>query len=376
MKFEVYNQGNSDIKAAFFCKNTFGTTFVRESSIHLLAKYNNIEIHVLDVDFLDSEASIRGSYEKHAQLCADKKMNNLYDFILKYTEENGINVCIFFGSGFPWSERFLEELKKQSYVACYFGDDPEGAETSSKHYVKNFHYAFCGGVYFDKKTRIKDKYLEWGARKSRFVPLGANPEKYSEVVNDFTSRDIDIVYVGGAYLKKIIRIFVMKKYFGDRMLIYGRGWNYRGKNVLKKITAKILKKYYRIPEIDELPKEKLVDLYQRTKIGFNMHMSYGPSNLRMYELPMNGVMQVCDCESGIKELYEIDKEVVVYKSIREAIRKIEYYLNHDEERIEIAKAGYERAKKNYRLEQSFGTVMYEIRKDIAENFNYFSRQKI
>lgn len=370
MKFEVYNKGDANLKVAFFCKNTLGDMLSNAENIQKIADYNNIEIHLLDADFLDSGNSIRGSYEKHLLHDSDQSMIAMYDFILKYIVGNDIKVGIFFGSGYPWAVSFLDKFKKYTYAACYFGDDPEGCETTSKYYVKNFQYAFCGGVYFDKKTKISEQYLRWGARKSKFVPLGANTTKYATSVNDFNYRNVDVVYVGGAYLKKIIRMFKLKKHFGERMLIYGRGWNYHGKNIFKKIIVKMIKGYYKISEINELPADKLVDLYQKTKIGFNMHMSYGPSNLRMYELPMNGVMQICDCEDGLKELYEINKEVVTYESVNDAIRKIEYYLKNDKERIKIAKAGYERAKNNYKIEQSFRVIISEIKNDTEKNFKY------
>jgi len=172
--------------------------------------------------------------------------------------------------------------------------------------------------------------------------------------------------VGGCYLPKVFRMFKLKKHFGDRMIMYGRGWN-SSNSIIKTFILKVIKFIYKIPQIEELPKNKLIDLYQDAKIGFNIHMSYGPSNLRMYELPMNGVMQICDCEEGIKELYKLDEEVVAYKNINDAIRMIEYYLQNERKRIEIARAGYHRAKDNYRVEQSFEKILKEIKGDMNIN---------
>lgn len=369
MKFEIFNKKDSNLKIAFFSKKTFGNIFLNDDNIDRVAKHNDLEIHCLDVDFLDSGTSVRGGTKEHRLNDCNPEMKKLYNFSLEYLKNNNIKMCIFFGSGYPWTKIFLEKIKNFSYVACYFADDPEGSEETSKYYVKNYHYAFCGGIYFNSEKRISEKYIEWGARKSKFIPLGACPDKYSHKEVDFDDRDIDIIYVGGAYLKKILRVFKLKKHFGDRMKLYGRGWNYHGNNVIKIIISRVVKGYYGIPEIEELSRKQLVKMYRKTKIGFNMHLSYGPSNQRLYELPINGVAQICDCEkNGLSELYEINKEVIAYGSIKEAIRKIEYYLNNEDERVEIAKEGYKKVSENYLLEYSFKKIKEEMILDIEKNY--------
>ena len=43
-----------------------------------------------------------------------------------------------------------------------------------------------------------------------------------------------------------------------------------------------------------------VELYQRSRIGFNVHWNeYGLGNQRLYHLPANGVMQICDCADSL-----------------------------------------------------------------------------
>ena len=115
-----------------------------------------------------------------------------------------------------------------------------------------------------------------------------------------------------------------------------------------------------------LPQSQFVATYQRTKIGINMHMSYGPSNLRMWQLPINGVMQITDNPKGTEELFELNKEIVCYENgdMDEAIDKIKYYLDHNDERIAIARAGYERALRDYSYEKCFLSSIKEIEKGI------------
>ena len=71
--------------------------------------------------------------------------------------------------------------------------------------------------------------------------------------------------------------------------------------------------------------------------------------MRMYEAPAHGMMLLCD-KAGLNahaQIFEPDKEAVFYDSIEDAIEKIEYYLEHDEERIKIAQAGFARVHRDY-----------------------------
>src|SRR5262249_52274717 len=77
------------------------------------------------------------------------------------------------------------------------------------------------------------------------------------------------------------------------------------------------------------------------------HNSTGPVNFRTYYLPANGVMQICDNKSHLAKVFEVGREVVGYESIDEAIELCAYYLRHDEQRIAIALAGWERAIRDY-----------------------------
>ncbi|MFA6256015.1 MAG: glycosyltransferase [Candidatus Absconditabacterales bacterium] len=216
---------------------------------------------------------------------------------------------------------------------------------------------------YDKKgTTIADKLKEWGGNPV-WIPLGARADHINTNI-DFDNRDIEVCYIGNINPRKLFRLSKLKRHFGARLKLYGGQGNGDWKS-LKGIFYKIVNKLFGLGYIEPISEDKLKEIYGRTKIGFNMHLVSwkGPSNSRMYELPINGVMQLCDNKLGLNRVFEVGKEVVAYENIHNAIQKIEYYLQNDEERIKVAKAGYERAIKYYTYDLVWKRILSVMSQD-------------
>ena len=99
------------------------------------------------------------------------------------------------------------------------------------------------------------------------------------------------------------------------------------------------------------PGQAYIDLYQRSKIGFNLHNrgKYTVGSYRLFELPANGVMQVSDGGEYLDAFFETGREIVGYHDIDDMIDKIRYYLDHDGEREEIARNAYRRVMREHRI---------------------------
>jgi len=86
-----------------------------------------------------------------------------------------------------------------------------------------------------------------------------------------------------------------------------------------------------------------------------MHVSdhsYETGNMRMYEIPAHGMMLVSDkaAANTHAQIFVPEKEALYYDNLADAIELIEYYLTHDNERIAIARSGYERYWRDYEWE--------------------------
>lgn len=299
----------------------------------------------------------------------DERLLKLYKKVNMLAETHDVFIV---NHGNVYHPDYIKSLKdKGIYTVICSADDPESSDYCSKPYVHAFDHSFAWAVNFDKDTKMTEKFLHWGAKRADWWPYGVREDMYNPLLTEDDiynkDRDIDLVYVGTPWLK-LERLAILKKTF-PQMKIYGRNyWKSIGGNGInalrrgsfpKEEFKEILAGLWRVKE---LPMNELVPLYQRCKIGINIHLSFGPSNVRTYQLPATGVMQICDCPEGLGQVFEIGKEVVTYHSIEEAIELIKYYLEHEEERKEIAAAGFKRVMKDYKRITTFSKAIEKIKR--------------
>jgi len=293
--------------------------------------------------------------------------------------ENSKNYDILIVWDNEYDQNFLDSLKN-IYKVFYCVDDPYGSQGRSKPFVKHFDYSFSGAVMYDKKKTMNEKYKEWGAKKASWWPLGIYQSRYQDLKDGkeiLGEKNTEIIFIGNPQNKtgrllEIYRELPKLEIYGQTFGVKGimrtyyhlfskkEGW-FEG---LKYFDFDLLRLFLNAKEIQE---EKIIDKYRDSKIGINMHQSSGPVNHRLFDLPANGVMQICDCTEGLGKVFEIDKEIVAYDSISEAISKIKFYLNNSEQREKIALAGWRRCLKDYKREDILKSILEKIKKGLIES---------
>ena len=94
----------------------------------------------------------------------------------------------------------------------------------------------------------------------------------------------------------------------------------------------------------------------RNLLNFKFPKSHSQIKGRNFEIPaMGGFLLTQDAED-LYNYYEPDKEIAVFKDFNELTEKIKYYLDHENERIAIAKAGHERTIKDHTWENRFKNI--------------------
>jgi hypothetical protein len=234
-----------------------------------------------------------------------------------------------------------------------FIDDPHSSYVRGIPYLWAFDGAFYISPGYNANHNFADALNSWGCEQSHWFPLVTTPQPHFDPTEEFfVNRDLDVIYIGGSYGSKTTRLAQLKRRLGPRLLVHGR-WPYRGYvGWLRGLQGKPIFPH----RVTPIPDQARRDLYLRTKIGINLHLSDVPSetgNARMYEVPRHGAMLLCDKAAlGMHErIFRPDVEAVYYDSLEDALQKVEYFCNHPAERIAIARAGYERVERDYGFEE-------------------------
>lgn len=92
----------------------------------------------------------------------------------------------------------------------------------------------------------------------------------------------------------------------------------------------------------------------------NLNMTNRPIKtglpLRIFDLMGAGGFVISNYQAEIPELFVPDEDIVLYDSIPDLINKIGYYLEHDEERLQIAQNGYEKVKMYHSYDVRLATM--------------------
>jgi spore maturation protein CgeB len=81
---------------------------------------------------------------------------------------------------------------------------------------------------------------------------------------------------------------------------------------------------------------------------------------RNFEIPGCGGFLLTDQADNLADYYDVGSEVACFDSQRDMIDKIRYYLAHEEERMEIAEAGYQRTLREHTYERRFREIFNKI----------------
>ncbi|MBI4544331.1 MAG: glycosyltransferase family 1 protein [Gemmatimonadetes bacterium] len=100
-----------------------------------------------------------------------------------------------------------------------------------------------------------------------------------------------------------------------------------------------------------------VDMYRvlaQARVALNRHIDLAgryANNMRLYEATGVGACLVTDRKHNLAELFEPDREVVVYGSAAECAEKVGYLLEHEAERCAVARAGQTRTLREHTYRQ-------------------------
>ena len=261
----------------------------------------------------------------------------------------------------PYHPDYLRRISL--YKVLRVADGPMSAYDRDIPYVHAYDHVLYHSPAYSRDMGMADKLAYVGARRADFWPLAVfdaacDPSQTEEDVFART-RDIDVVFVGALYPNKMPLLATVKKAFGRRCVL-------RGLSSVKK-NLYFNARYGAPGWVRPIPFDAYVPLYQRAKIGFNVHNrgAYTVGSYRLFELPANGVMQISDGGEHLASFFRVGDEVVGYRTADELVDLIRFYLSHGDDRQRIARNGYRRVVADHRIRHRLHQAAELIRKGMG-----------
>lgn len=251
--------------------------------------------------------------------------------------------------------KLLRQIKCTSYI-CYIDT------------IRRFE-KFNQNIYFFDKilsfepmdiTYIKEKYN----KVARYLPIGVAEQIFCQN-NSINEKKYDVSFVGNSTENRLAVLDEVAKYCtanNKSMIVYGHYWH--NKHFWQEYFAKrsFARKH---PDLVKyvtnsfLHDQEVAELYNTSRISLNIHIALHKGiNSRTFDVLGNGNFELCDYREDAKEIGLIDgTNIVMYNNTEECVEKINYYLNNEEKRLKVAKAGKEFVMKNYTMKKLLADVL-------------------
>jgi spore maturation protein CgeB len=294
--------------------------------------------------FLEVGCYVRAQLLDNLYAARDKRLLAMYAELQALVKSEKADVLLV-DTCPPYHPEFLRTLP--IYKVLRIADGPLSAYDRDFAYLHAYDHVLYHSPAYSPELDMAAKLDYCGAKRADLWPLALfdaahDPTKTEDQLFAL-DRDIDVVFVGAMHVGKMPLLAQVKKAFGRRCVM-------RGLTSLKR-NAYFNAKFGFPGWVRPIEFEEYVPLYQRAKIGFNVHNrgKYTVGGYRMFELPGNGVMQISDGGEYLSAFYEPGNEVIGYETADELIDLIKHYLAHDSERERIARNGYRRVMRDHRI---------------------------
>lgn len=216
----------------------------------------------------------------------------------------------------------------------YFGSDSGALHIWSPYLNETFPEY---DAVFTPRLHRMSAYLQRGARAVHHLPFAFDPTMHHPVTLSDAERDAwcsDIAFVGTWSRKRESVLSALPEQY--RIRIWGASWWRASLSFLRRRT---------IQTLGPLPCESIPKVVAGMKIGINMYTeeNYDDYSLRTFEVPACGGFQLAEQSVTANKYFEADREAVYFRDKEELARKVEFYMDHDSDRMRIAQAGHERA---------------------------------
>lgn len=279
-------------------------------------------------------------------------VETLSTFLLESVTERPIDILICMAQA-PTSPQLLLELRRRGIITVLWFVEDYLRFTYWKEIAQCFDYIFT-----IQKGECIEQLRKAGAGEVHYLPTACHPVVHAPVVLTEEERQrwgSPLSFVGAGYYNRQQMFASLSHY---PLKIWGTEWpTGRPFDRLVQESGRRLKP------------EEYVKIFNATDININLHSSserdgVDPTgdfvNPRTFELSAAGAFQLVDERSLLADCFVPGEEIITFSSESELRQKIDYYLEHPEEREAIANRGRERALRDHtyekRLEQMLSII--------------------
>lgn len=115
----------------------------------------------------------------------------------------------------------------------------------------------------------------------------------------------------------------------------------------------------RVSYTEEAPK-----IFRLSKINLNITMRTIETGVpqRVFDIMGAGGFVISNYQEELEALFVPDEEIVFFKDMGELIMKINYYMTHEEERVQIAERGWRKVTEHYSYKKAIEDIILSIKK--------------
>ena len=239
----------------------------------------------------------------------------------------------------------LLRAKLRMPVVMYYDDCISGSSRRFEEVIKQGQQADI--MYLTNRGEVP-VYRERGVN-ARFITGGCDPTGHRVVDNTDPFYQSDVAFIGKPNTPERAECMQMLAKKFD-LKLWGSGWEQYG---LSAAATDVYASEYR-----------KICAGAKIILGWNIDPTIDLyfSNRTWYTLGCGGFLLTAYTPS-LEELFGRGKELDWFESVGECRDKIEYYLQHDEERRKIAKAGYQLAHNEYSYDKMVEKIIGDLQKE-------------
>lgn len=266
-------------------------------------------------------------------------------------------VFVLDGLGYP-VEQIIEARTMGFRTAIWLADDPYYTDWT-RNIVPHFDYVFT------LELNAVPFYQSLGCAQVHYLPFAVSPNAFKPSPVSVIQRK-DIRFIGSGFWNRV--------HFFDQMTPFLLRHNVR----LSGIWWDRLRDYKQLAGSIDLGQwldpAATSAAYNGSKMVINMHRAHdditinhntanvtaASPNPRTFEINACGVMQLTDIRSDLPRFYTPGYEIVTYGSPAELEDKIRYYLEHEDEREQIALRGLARTLAEHTYERRLNQLLQTV----------------